>query len=171
MHCTSPVPHALAAHRPETHVILAIVSAIAVAILAPATRVGAQAPLGYQPAVTGSPTLQLGPGLTLRVLVDSTIVSGLPAEMVEITFPVGGQARAHRHGATELIYVLSGTLEHVVNGTTHTLTAGMVGVVRAGDEVTHRVRSEVPVRALVIWTPSGELARVRPGLREQPPGP
>jgi uncharacterized cupin superfamily protein len=68
----------------------------------------------------------------------------------------------------EIFYVLEGTLEHVVNGVTHVLTPGMVGIVRAGDEVAHRVPGDEPVRALVVWAPGGEVDRIAPGFRQRP---
>jgi hypothetical protein len=40
----------------------------------------------------------------------------------------------------------------------------MVGVVRPGQEVIHRPVGGRPVRALVLWTPAGELARIAPAL-------
>lgn len=55
--------------------------------------------------------------------------------------------------------MLSGVLEHEVNGQSHRLEPGMVGIVRPEDTVAHRVLSDEPVTTLVIWAPAGELAR------------
>ncbi|MFQ5678953.1 MAG: cupin domain-containing protein [Gemmatimonadota bacterium] len=97
-------------------------------------------------------------------------LGGEEVEIGEITFPVGAGAgrRSHRHAHVEIFYVLSGRLDHIVNGTSHLLEPGMVGIVRPGDEVVHRVASETPVRALVIWAPGGEIERIAPGLRQRP---
>lgn len=38
----------------------------------------------------------------------------------------------------------------------------MVGVVKPTDTVLHRVLSDVPVKALVIWVPGGEADRIAP---------
>jgi mannose-6-phosphate isomerase-like protein (cupin superfamily) len=90
--------------------------------------------------------------------------------MARMTFPPGLNATAgHRHGAVEILYVLEGTMEHVVNGTSYVLTPGMAGVVRPGDDVMHRVRGTTPVRALVIWAPAGELGRIEPQFQPCPP--
>ncbi len=82
-----------------------------------------------------------------------------------MTFPPGGPLSGgeHRHGRVEIFYVLSGVLEHEVNGVTHRLDPGMVGIVRPEDTVAHRVLSDEPVRTLVIWAPGGELQRFSPG--------
>ncbi len=99
--------------------------------------------------------------IAVRVLVDEAALGGGELEMVEMTFPPGGPEAGgqHRHGRVEIFYVLAGVMEHEVNGTARTLQPGMVGIVRPGDEVAHRVLSEEPVRTLVIWAPGGELAR------------
>ncbi len=55
---------------------------------------------------------------------------------------------------------ISGQLHHVVNGEERVITPGMVGVVRAGDEVVHKVPGDQPCRAVVIWAPGGEADRL-----------
>jgi mannose-6-phosphate isomerase-like protein (cupin superfamily) len=72
------------------------------------------------------------------------------------------------HGRIEIFYILAGRLDHVVNGESHLLRPGMVGIVRPGDEVIHRVVSDVPVKALVIWAPGGEADRIAGFLNERP---
>jgi hypothetical protein len=44
----------------------------------------------------------------------------------------------------------------------------MVGIVRPGDSVSHRVVSEEPVRALVIWAPGGEVERLARFFEQRP---
>lgn len=131
----------------------------------------AQAPpaVPYTPASGGTELLSRG-GLLIRVLVDAAVLGGTEIEVAELTLPPSGPAapRPHRHGAVELLYVLSGRLDHVVNGQAHRLEPGMVGIVRPGDSVAHHVVSAEPVRALVIWAPAGELARLRPAFTTGP---
>ena len=52
-----------------------------------------------------------------------------------------------------------GELEHFVNGTSVKLTAGMIGTVRPPDKVRHKTGPN-GARALVIWAPAGEAARI-----------
>jgi hypothetical protein len=49
-----------------------------------------------------------------------------------------------------------------VTGESVELQPGMVGVVRRGDEVVHRIVGDHPVKALVIWVPGGESDRIAP---------
>ncbi len=72
------------------------------------------------------------------------------------------------HGTVEIFYVLSGELDHIVNDESHILTPGMVGIVRTGDSVVHRVVGDEPVKALVIWAPGGEIDGSARNLRETP---
>jgi ketosteroid isomerase-like protein/quercetin dioxygenase-like cupin family protein len=114
---------------------------------------------------------RLGGAVRIDVLVDSARLGSNELELAEITFPAGGPAAPHRHGATELLYVMQGELDHTVNGVRRRLSPGMVGIVRLGDTVTHRVASPGAVRALVIWTPAGEagrLVRARGGASPTP---
>jgi ketosteroid isomerase-like protein/quercetin dioxygenase-like cupin family protein len=122
---------------------------------------------GYHPAPEPRLRLSSESGLRIDVLVDAAALGGAEVEVAEITFPAGGRSGgAHRHGGTELLYILSGRLDHVVNDVVHRLDPGMTGIVRAGDRVEHRVSSAEAVRALVIWAPGGELERIRRGFRE-----
>jgi mannose-6-phosphate isomerase-like protein (cupin superfamily) len=60
---------------------------------------------------------------------------------------------------TETFYVLEGELEHVVDGKSLKLTPGMTGSVRPPAMVRHKT-GPAGARALVIWAPGGEIARV-----------
>lgn len=123
---------------------------------------GAQEPVSYQRSSAGVRTARVG-AATLKVLVDSATLGGKELELVEIAFPPNVAGRGpHVHGRVEVLYILSGEMDHVVNGTAHHLKPGMAGIVRPGDSVIHRVTSADTVRALVIWAPGGELARVAP---------
>ena len=79
----------------------------------------------------------------------------------QLTFPPGTNSGDHSHGVTEIFYILEGTLEHVVNGESHILTEGMLGYVKPPDVVNHIVNPDgPPTKALVIWAPGGEAARI-----------
>ena len=132
----------------------------------------AQADAAYARASAGTRTLTLGSGTTIEMLLDETNLGSSEIEVAEITFPVGTNPPAgHRHGSLEIFYVVEGVLGHVVNGEEHRIEPGMVGVVKPGDEVIHRVLSEVPVRAVVMWVPGGESDRIAPRERWTPVGP
>ena len=91
------------------------------------------------------------------------------SDLAEIFFPYGpAPTRGHRHQSTEIFYIIEGELDHIVNGDSNVLTPGMVGIVRAGDEVIHKINSEIGVNALVIWVPGGEVDRIAGFLNERP---
>jgi quercetin dioxygenase-like cupin family protein len=104
------------------------------------------------------------------VLVEASVLGGTGVEIAEATLPAGSGAgpAAHRHGSTEMIYVISGELDHVVNGETHRLTPGMVGIVKPSDTVIHRVVGQSPVKLLLIWAPGGEVERLATRFRQRP---
>jgi quercetin dioxygenase-like cupin family protein len=110
------------------------------------------------PAVRGA-TYQSAGGTKLRMLMDQELSRGAELEIGEITFPPNADSGDHVHGATETFYVLDGELEHVVNGQSVKLTTGMVGTVRPPDKVRHKTGPQ-GARALVIWAPAGEAARI-----------
>jgi quercetin dioxygenase-like cupin family protein len=137
--------------------------ALLLAAAAPGGAVGQET---YDPAPPreGTRTFDIG-AVAVKVLVEEANLGGSEVEIVEMTFPPGGPdaGGGHRHGRVEIFYVLSGVLEHEVDGEAHRLEPGMVGIVRPGDVVAHRVLSAEPVRTLVVWAPAGELARFSPG--------
>lgn len=114
----------------------------------------------YQQSGTGTRVLTGRGGLSIKVLVEPSVLGGDEVEVAEITFPAGSQGGAHIHGTNEIFYVLSGRMEHVVNGKASQIDPGGVAIVRQGDTVEHRVLSDEPVKALVIWAPGGEVARL-----------
>ena len=132
----------------------------------------------YERVTEGTRILESPGGLSIKVLVEAANLGGSEVEIGEITFPVGSGAtpagadtpRGHGHGAIEIFYVLEGTLDHIVNGESHVVEPGGVAIVRPGDQVVHRVVGDAPVRALVIWAPGGEVARIAPGFQERPVG-
>ena len=126
----------------------------------------------YQKATRGTRWFESSrSALTIKMLVEAENLGSSELEIGEITFPAGSvPRRGHNHTSIEIFYVLSGELEHVVNGESYLLTPGMVGIVRPGDEVIHRIPGNEPVRALVIWVPGGEAARIAPGFDQRPGG-
>ena len=105
-------------------------------------------------------------GTRIEVVLDGAALGSDQMEMALITFPGAlNPSTGHRHGSTEVIHILEGELDHGINGTFTRLVPGMVGVVRPGEEVIHRPRGGRPVRALVAWTPGGEVERIAPAFR------
>jgi len=99
-------------------------------------------------------------GSEWKLLLDESNLGGKELEMVEVTLAPGTLVGSHTHRAVEVIYVLSGTYEHEVNGKLYRLTPGMVGIVRPGDHVRHIVPKSGPAKLLIIWAPSGEAGRL-----------
>jgi quercetin dioxygenase-like cupin family protein len=99
-------------------------------------------------------------GTRIRMLLDEGNLGGKEIDIGEITFPPGVNSGEHLHGATEIFYVLSGELEHVVDGKSHLLKPGMLGFVRPPAKVNHVVPGTEPAKALVIWAPGGEGHRI-----------
>lgn len=161
------------------HGLAGLAGIVALALLVPGSAPAQDAPAtGYEAATSGTRRL-VGPnGLTITLLVESSNLGGDEVELGEITFPPGSGAgdASHTHTRVEIFYILEGVFDHIVNGEAHRLTPGMVGIVRPGDGVIHRVVGDAPVRALVIWAPGGEAERLasffeeRP-LRDPPPDP
>ncbi len=134
-----------------------------------APPVGSQANEPYAKATEGTRYLESRNGqLVIKVLVEEANLGSGEVEIAEITFPAGSQGGDHRHGSIEIFYVLSGTLEHVVNGESHMVGPGEVGIVKPGDAVAHRVPGGEEVKALVIWAPGGEVGRIAPGFSVRP---
>ena len=108
----------------------------------------------------GGPTFESAGGTRLTVLFSGPS-QGAPVDVGVITFPPGTNSGDHPHSVTEIFYVLDGELEHVVNGDSHILSPGMLGYVKPPDLVNHKVAPDgSPARALVIWAPGGEAARI-----------
>ena len=99
-------------------------------------------------------------GTRIRMLLEEANLGGKEIEIGEITFPPGVNSGEHLHGATEIFYMLSGELEHVVDGKSHLLKPGMLGFVRPPAKVNHVVPGKEPAKALVIWAPGGEAHRI-----------
>ena len=129
------------------------------------------APVAYEKATQGTRWLESANSeLTIKILVEASNLGSAEVEIGEITFPPGPPVagEGHLHGAIEIFYILSGELDHIVNGESHVLTPGMVGIVRPGDRVKHQVNSSTPVKALVIWAPGCEVERLARFFQERP---
>jgi quercetin dioxygenase-like cupin family protein len=107
-----------------------------------------------------APKTFVSPGGTqLKVIVDAASLGGSEVEIGELTFKANSDSGEHKHGVTETFYVLEGELTQVVNGKPIKLTPGMATSIRETDHVVHRAGPN-GAKALVIWAPGGELARV-----------
>ncbi len=134
---------------------------IVLALFLSATAVSAQE-ASYDIGSKGTRFLEFtGGASSFKILLGEANLGGQELEIAEHAFAPGTNIGGHAYTSIEIFYVLSGELEHTVNGETVLLTPGMVGVVRNGDEVIHRVPSaDVPARVLIIWTPAGEIERI-----------
>ena len=143
---------------------------LALALLACSSATIAAQDSTYRRSSSGTRILENDTGTSIRILVENTVLAGTGVEVAEATMPVGAGSgpASHRHGSTEIIYVLSGELDHVVNGEAHRLTAGMVGIVKPSDTVIHRVVGQSPVKVLLIWAPGGEVDRLAQRFRQRP---
>jgi len=86
----------------------------------------------------------------VKVLLEEANFRDAEIEIAEMYFPPGYQDTAHMH-ELELLFVLEGRLDHIVNGESHILRPGMLGIVREPDLVVHRADSDNGARVLVIW--------------------
>ena len=109
-------------------------------------------------------------GTILRILLDEANLGSKDIEVGELVFQPGTESVSHAHGALEIFYVIEGVLEHIVNGESHMLKAGMAGFVHAGDQVVHKIPGDEPTKTLVIWVPGGESAGIRSSWRHEPRG-
>ena len=105
-------------------------------------------------------------GVTLRLMVDDTNL-GSEVSVGEITFPPNQDSGDHAHGAIEIFYVLSGELEHVVNGRSELLKPGMTGYVKPPDQVRHKTGA-AGAKAVVIWVPGEEGRKIASRWKREP---
>jgi quercetin dioxygenase-like cupin family protein len=106
-------------------------------------------------------------GTTLRLLLDEGNV-GSEVAVGEMTFPANLDSGDHTHDAIEMFYVVSGELEHVVNGKSLILKPGMAGFVRPPDKVRHKTGPGGPVKTVVIWVPGAEARRIAARWTREP---
>ena len=110
------------------------------------------------PAKQQGVTYRAPGGTTLRLMLDETNM-GAEASLGELTFPANSDSGDHKHGAIEMFYVVSGELEHVVNGRSQMLTPGMAGFVKPPDSVRHKT-GPAGAKVVVVWVPGEEGRRV-----------
>ena len=110
-----------------------------------------------------------GPGI-IKILIEESNLGSKGAEVAEIWFPPGYEGASHPH-ELEIIYVIEGELDHIVNGESHILKPGMTGVVRERDRVVHKTHSPDGVKTLVIWPLGKEVEGFEEsGMRKSTPG-
>ena len=112
-------------------------------------------------------TLYRSPGgSTLRLILDETNV-GAEISVGEMTFPPNSDSGDHAHGAIEIFYVLSGELEHVVNGKSVILKPGMVGYVKPPDKIRHKT-GPAGAKVVVMWVPGAEANKITSRWTKEP---
>jgi quercetin dioxygenase-like cupin family protein len=122
---------------------------------------GTAQPQKLQGATYRSPT-----GTTLRLMLDESNV-GPEVTLGEITFPPNSDSQDHKHGATEMFYIVSGQLEHIVNGKSEILTPGMAGYVKVPDTVRHKT-GPAGAKAVVVWVPGDEGKKIAARWKREP---
>jgi quercetin dioxygenase-like cupin family protein len=105
-------------------------------------------------------------GATLRLLLDDSNV-GPEVSVGELTFPPNADSGEHTHGAIEMFYVLSGELEHVVNGKSYVLKPGMTGYVRPPDKIRHKTGA-AGAKVIVVWVPGDEAKKIAARWTREP---
>ena len=105
-------------------------------------------------------------GTTLRLFLDESNV-GPEVSVGELTFPPNVDSGEHAHGAIEMFYVVSGELEHVVNGKSYILRPGMTGYVRPPDKVRHKT-GPTGAKVVVVWVPGDEAKKIAARWTKEP---
>ena len=105
-------------------------------------------------------------GATLRLLLDDSNV-GPEVSIGELAFPPNADSGEHTHGAIEMFYVLSGQLEHVVNGKSYILGPGMTGYVRPPDRIRHKT-GPAGAKVVVVWVPGDEAKKIAARWKKEP---
>src|SRR5262245_55205949 len=105
-------------------------------------------------------------GTTLRLMLDENNVGG-DVSLGEMIFPANTDSGEHKHGAIEMFYVVSGELEHVVNGRSQILKPGMSGFVRPPDKVRHKTGA-AGAKVVVVWVPGDEGKKIASRWTREP---
>jgi quercetin dioxygenase-like cupin family protein len=105
-------------------------------------------------------------GTTLRLMLDESNVGG-EVTLGEMVFPANSDSGDHKHGATEMFYVVSGELEHVVNGKSELLKPGMAGFVKPPDSVRHKT-GPAGAKVVVVWVPGDEGKKIAARWKREP---
>lgn len=117
----------------------------------------------------GTRRLTLG-NITVRVLAEARNLDEQGVEVAEIVFPAGLSGGDHLHDQLELFYIVSGRLEHTIDGVARVVEPGQLAIVRPGSRVRHSVPFDDPVVAVVVWSPGGAVRDLIEdyGFREAP---
>ncbi len=134
---------------------------VAVSLVVGAGAVRAQGGAAQQGVTYRSPS-----GTTLRLMLDETNL-GSEVSLGEMIFPPNQDSGEHAHEAIEVFYVVSGELEHVVNGKSQLLKPGMSGFVRPPDKVRHKTGPS-GAKVVVVWSPGIEGRRVASRWTREP---
>jgi quercetin dioxygenase-like cupin family protein len=105
-------------------------------------------------------------GTTLRIMLDESNV-GADVTLGEMIFPPNQDSGDHQHGAKEMFYVVSGELEHVVNGQSQLLKPGMAGYVNPPDKVRHKTGA-AGAKVVVVWVPGDEGKKIAARWKKEP---
>ena len=105
-------------------------------------------------------------GATLRLFLDQSNV-GPEVSIGELTFPPNSDSGEHAHGAIEMFYIVSGELDHVVNGKSYTLGPGMTGYVRPPDKIRHKT-GPAGAKVVVVWVPGDEAGKIASRWKKEP---
>ena len=92
----------------------------------------------------------------LRLILGEQQLGSKEISIAERLWPANYSSAEHSHATIEVIYVLSGEYQHVLNGQTQVLGPGMVGFVKPGDKVRHTTGPKGPAKALLISVPGDE---------------
>ena len=123
----------------------------------------------YEFASKGTRRFEFGPAadpVHVKVLVEKANLGSDGAEIIEIEFPPGYESRPHFH-ELEILYVVEGELEHIVDGESSLLKPGMIGIARYPNEVIHKAHEGYGARVLVVW-PLGNELKGFDGLTSKP---
>jgi quercetin dioxygenase-like cupin family protein len=118
------------------------------------------------PPAANDETYRSPTGSTLRLILSDANL-GSEVSMGELTIPPNSDSGDHMHGAIEILYVLSGELEHSVNGKTEILTAGMAGFVKPPDKIRHKTGA-AGAKILVVWVPGQEARKIVARWQKEP---
>jgi quercetin dioxygenase-like cupin family protein len=134
---------------------------VAGVFLACAVTTGATQPEKLQGTTYRSPG-----GTTLRLMLDESNV-GPDVTLGEMIFPPNMDSGDHQHGAIEMFYVVSGELEHVVNGVSQILRPGMSGFVKPPGKVRHKT-GPAGAKVVVVWVPGAEGRKIASRWTREP---
>ena len=129
-------------------------------------RLAALAALCTASVAAAQATYRSPSGATLKLLLDDSNV-GPEVSVGELTFPPNSDSGDHQHGAIEMFYVLSGELEHIVNGKSQILKPGMTGHVRPPDKIRHKT-GPAGAKVVVIWVPGDEAKKIASRWKKEP---